>query len=54
MRSKTVEQTLDAKVDYKVAANAYKEQRPKEFKIEGGGKSSESESNTKPNQRFKL
>lgn len=48
---KQVEQTLDAKVDYKIAANAYKDVRPKEFELTGRGKSSESESTkTKPIQ----
>lgn len=36
---KEVQQTLDAKVDYKIAANAFADVRPKEFKIEGRGQS---------------
>ena len=45
---KEVDQTLSAKVDYKLAASAHADVRPKEFEIKGRGKSPE------PNQQKQI
>tara|TARA_R100000541_G_scaffold50170_3_gene57395 strand:- start:6072 stop:7199 length:1128 start_codon:yes stop_codon:yes gene_type:complete len=45
---KEVDQTLSAKVDYKLAASAHADVRPKEFEIKGRGKSPE------PNQQQQI
>ncbi|MEQ9393296.1 MAG: Clp protease ClpP [Balneola sp.] len=42
---KEVDQTLSAKVDYKLAASAHADVRPKEFEIKGRGKSPEPSNN---------